>query len=80
MKLTKGGPNIGLLMMFNVYRILVGIGVGLASGLSPLYIGEIAPAKIRGKLVTMNILAIIIGTPRLFCKLEYSKWTNSRMD
>jgi SP family xylose:H+ symportor-like MFS transporter len=58
---TKDEPTMGLLIMFNVYRILGGIGVGLASGLSPLYIAEIAPATIRGKLVTVNNLAIIIG-------------------
>jgi len=47
--------------IFIFYRILGGIGVGLASMLSPLYIAEIAPAKIRGKLVSFNQLAIIGG-------------------
>ena len=47
--------------IFIVYRIIGGIGVGLASMLSPLYIAEIAPAKIRGKLVSMNQFAIIFG-------------------
>ncbi|MEH6408254.1 MAG: D-xylose transporter XylE, partial [Leeuwenhoekiella sp.] len=47
--------------VFIVYRILGGIGVGLASMLSPLYISEIAPAKIRGKLVSLNQFAIIFG-------------------
>ena len=46
---------------FIVYRIIGGIGVGLASMLSPLYIAEIAPAKSRGKLVSMNQFAIIFG-------------------
>ena len=46
---------------FIVYRIIGGIGVGLASMLSPLYIAEIAPAKNRGKLVSMNQFAIILG-------------------
>ncbi|MCX6230708.1 MAG: D-xylose transporter XylE [Bacteroidetes bacterium] len=46
---------------FVVYRIIGGIGVGLASMLSPLYIAEIAPAKIRGKLVSWNQFAIIFG-------------------
>ena len=47
--------------IFIVYRIIGGIGVGLASMLSPLYIAEIAPAKIRGKLVSLNQLAIVGG-------------------
>ena len=47
--------------IFIVYRILGGIGVGLASMLSPLYIAEIAPAKIRGRLVSYNQLAIVAG-------------------
>lgn len=49
------------LYIFIVYRIIGGIGVGLASMLSPLYIAEIAPAKIRGRLVSMNQFAIIFG-------------------
>ena len=47
--------------IFIIYRIIGGIGVGLASMLSPLYIAEIAPAKIRGKLVSLNQFAIIFG-------------------
>ncbi|GIZ08788.1 D-xylose transporter XylE [Flavobacterium sp. UMI-01] len=47
--------------IFVVYRIIGGVGVGLASMLSPLYIAEIAPAKNRGKLVSMNQFAIIFG-------------------
>jgi SP family arabinose:H+ symporter-like MFS transporter len=46
---------------FNIYRILGGIGVGLASVVSPMYIAEIAPARIRGTLVTINQLAIVTG-------------------
>ena len=47
--------------MFNFYRIWGGIGVGLASAVSPTYIGEIAPAEIRGRLVSFNQFAIIFG-------------------
>ncbi len=47
--------------VFIIYRIIGGIGVGLASMLSPLYIAEIAPAKNRGKLVSFNQLAIVGG-------------------
>ena len=47
--------------IFIIYRIIGGVGVGLASMLSPLYIAEIAPAKIRGRLVSYNQLAIVAG-------------------
>ena len=47
--------------IFILYRITGGIGVGLASMLSPLYIAEIAPANSRGKLVSYNQLAIVGG-------------------
>jgi MFS transporter, SP family, xylose:H+ symportor len=57
----KGNPTIGLLLMFNFYRVIGGIGVGLASAISPMYIGEVAPAKIRGTLVSVNQFAIIFG-------------------
>ncbi|MBU3182777.1 sugar porter family MFS transporter [Clostridium psychrophilum] len=43
------------------WRFLAGIGVGITSLLSPLYIAEIAPAHIRGRLVSLNQLAITIG-------------------
>ena len=43
------------------FRIMAGIGVGVASNISPLYISEIAPAKKRGSLVTFYQLAITIG-------------------
>jgi SP family xylose:H+ symportor-like MFS transporter len=57
----KGVPDMGLLYMFNFYRIIGGIGVGLASAVCPMYIGEIAPAGIRGRLVSFNQFAIIFG-------------------
>jgi SP family xylose:H+ symportor-like MFS transporter len=56
-----GAGDHTLIYNFIGYRILGGIGVGLASMLSPLYIAEIAPAKIRGKLVSLNQFAIIFG-------------------
>lgn len=46
---------------FVIYRIIGGIGIGLASLLSPMYIAEIAPTPIRGKLVSWNQFAIITG-------------------
>lgn len=57
----KGLASKSLLIAFNGYRILGGIGVGLASALCPMYIAEIAPASKRGKLVSWNQFAIIFG-------------------
>ena len=57
----KGLASKSLLVAFNCYRILGGIGVGLASALCPMYIAEIAPASKRGKLVSWNQFAIIFG-------------------
>lgn len=58
---TQGEPTYALLITFNIYRIIGGIGVGLASAISPMYIGEMAPPKIRGTLVSLNQFAIIFG-------------------
>ncbi len=49
------------LAAFNVYRILCGTAIGIASMLSPLYIAEIAPPASRGRLVSYNQMAIVIG-------------------
>jgi SP family xylose:H+ symportor-like MFS transporter len=56
-----GHGGAGYMANFVMYRILGGIGVGLASMLSPMYIAEIAPPKIRGNLVAWNQFAIIFG-------------------
>lgn len=56
-----GEPTMNLLIMFNFYRILGGVGVGLASAICPMYIGEVAPSRIRGMLVSWNQFAIIFG-------------------
>ncbi len=57
----KGIPTVSLLVAFNLYRILGGIGVGMASAICPMYIAEISPADKRGKLVSWNQFAIIFG-------------------
>lgn len=49
------------LTQFIIYRIIGGVGVGMASLLSPMYIAEISPAHKRGKLVAYNQFAIIFG-------------------
>ncbi len=46
---------------FDLFRIVGGVGIGLASVTSPMYIAEISPAKLRGRLVTINQLAIVVG-------------------
>ena len=46
---------------FIMYRILGGIGIGIASNLSPIYIAEISPARVRGRYVSINQLTIVLG-------------------
>jgi sugar porter (SP) family MFS transporter len=46
---------------FILYRLIGGLGIGLASAISPMYIAEIAPAGMRGRLVSINQLTIVIG-------------------
>jgi MFS transporter, SP family, xylose:H+ symportor len=59
------GPKA--LNQFVFYRILGGVGVGVASMLSPLYIAEISPSAIRGRLVSFNQLAIVGGILLVYC-------------
>jgi len=47
---------------FSAYRIVGGVGVGMASVVSPMYIAEVAPARLRGRLVSLYQLAIVIGS------------------
>jgi len=56
-----GVPTASLLVAFNFYRVLGGIGVGLASAICPMYIAEVAPSNMRGTLVSWNQFAIIFG-------------------
>jgi SP family xylose:H+ symportor-like MFS transporter len=56
--LTGGAATFG---WFVAWRILGGVAIGLASNLSPMYIAEIAPAHLRGRLVAVNQLTIVIG-------------------
>ena len=56
-----GTAFAGNFLFFNVFRIIGGIGIGLASNLSPMYIAEISPARMRGKFVSINQLTIVIG-------------------
>lgn len=56
-----GVPTASLLIAFNFYRVLGGVGVGLASAICPMYIAEVAPSNMRGTLVSWNQFAIIFG-------------------
>lgn len=46
---------------FIAYRILGGLGIGIASNISPVYIAEVTPASVRGKFVSLNQLTIVLG-------------------
>ena len=65
---------------FIIYRIIGGIGVGLASMLSPMYIAEIAPSGIRGRLVSWNQFAIIFGMLVVYFVNYYIAYTHSGDD
>lgn len=56
-----GHPSLSLLIAFNIYRVIGGVGVGLASAICPMYIAEVAPSNMRGTLVSWNQFAIIFG-------------------
>lgn len=56
--------------VFIAWRICGGVAIGLASSLSPMYIAEVAPAQMRGKLVAINQLTVVIGI--LFA--QYINW------
>lgn len=58
---SLGNALAGTFAIFIAWRILGGIAIGLASNLSPMYIAEVAPAQIRGKLVAINQLTVVIG-------------------
>jgi sugar porter (SP) family MFS transporter len=47
--------------VFVIYRLVGGLGIGLASAISPMYIAEISPAYMRGRLVSINQLTIVLG-------------------
>ncbi len=56
--LTGWAPTFG---WFIAWRILGGVAIGMASNLSPMYIAEVAPARMRGRLVAINQFTIVIG-------------------
>jgi len=61
-------PNFTI---FVAWRMLGGVAIGLASNLSPMYIAEVAPAPMRGRLVSLNQLTIVIG----ILAAQFINWT-----
>lgn len=47
--------------LFNIARFIGGIGIGVASALAPMYIAEVSPADIRGRMVSLNQMTIVLG-------------------
>lgn len=61
---TLAGIGTGMINTLNgfiVYRLTGGIGIGLASAISPVYISEVSPPHLRGRFVSINQLTIVIG-------------------
>lgn len=58
---SAGAAFAGSYLTLVIWRVLAGIGIGLTSLITPLYIAEMAPAEVRGRLVSVNQLAITIG-------------------
>jgi len=58
---SVGNALAGSFSVFITWRMLGGVAIGLASNLSPMYIAEVAPPGIRGKLVAINQLTVVIG-------------------
>ena len=47
--------------LFNIARFVGGIGIGVASALAPMYIAEVSPTQIRGRMVSLNQMTIVLG-------------------
>ena len=58
---SLGTGGAGSFTTFVIFRIIGGMGIGLASNLSPMYIAEITPGNVRGRFVSINQLTIVIG-------------------
>ncbi len=56
-----GTGAVNNISWFIAYRILGGIGIGIASNVSPMYIAEVSPGNVRGKFVSINQLTIVLG-------------------
>ena len=63
-------------LWYNVWRIVGGFGIGIALNLSPMYIAEMSPPEMRGKLVSVNQLMIMIG----ILAAQLANWQISLLD
>ena len=61
---------------FCVARLVGGLGIGIASALSPMYIAEVSPAPIRGRLVSLNQMTIVLG----ILSAQIANWAIARPD
>lgn len=61
---------------FCVARVVGGVGIGIASALSPMYIAEVSPAEIRGRLVSLNQMTIVLG----ILSAQIANWAIARPD
>ena len=58
---SVGAGAVNQVSWFVIYRIFGGIGIGIASNLSPMYIAEVSPTHVRGRFVSINQLTIVLG-------------------
>ena len=71
-----GTGAVNDLNWFIFYRIFGGIGIGIASNLSPMYIAEVSPSHVRGKFVSINQLTIVLGILAAQFVNWLIEWTN----
>ncbi len=69
-----GTALAGTFGQFVLWRMMGGLAIGMASNLSPVYIAEVAPAALRGKLVSLNQLTIVIG----ILLAQFTNWMIAR--
>jgi SP family sugar porter-like MFS transporter len=78
--LARDMAGLGGFTWFVIFRMLGGVGIGLASNISPVYIAEISPAEVRGRFVALNQLAIVIGVLGAQCANWLIDGYGSRLD
>jgi sugar porter (SP) family MFS transporter len=71
-----GTALAGDFTVYNIYRVIGGFGIGIALNLSPMYIAEMSPPEMRGKLVSVNQLMIMIG----ILAAQVANWQISLLD
>ena len=62
--------------LFCIARVIGGVGIGIASALSPMYIAEVSPASKRGTLVSLNQMTIVLG----ILAAQIANWAIARPD